>query len=106
MKNFNDLGDVCAIGIGVLGALLKGLKAKFKISTIVISCVIAGILTYSVTGIIEMYYNEVSPKIIILVSFSVGWVTNEITQKMDEFIGDVYTILISYIKTFFTKKKP
>ena len=104
MKNFNDLSDFMAMGIGVLGALLKGLKAKYKISTILISCVIAGILTFSVTGIIEMYYNEVSPKVIILVSFSVGWVTNEITQKMDEFIGDIYTIFMAYIKTFFTKK--
>jgi hypothetical protein len=51
-----------------------------------------------------MYYSSLSPKIIILVSFSVGWLTNEITQKMDDFIGDVYAMVIAYIKTFFTKK--
>ena len=104
MKNFNELSDFMAIGVGVLGALLKGLKAKFKLSTILISCIVAGILTFSVTGVLEMYYNEVSPKIIILVSFSVGWVTNEITLKMDDFIGDIYNIVLAYIKTFFTKK--
>ena len=104
MKNFNELSDFMAMGVGVLGALLKGLKAKFKLSTILISCIVAGILTFSVTGILEMYYNEVSPKIIILVSFSVGWVTNEVTLKMDDFIGDIYTIFMAYIKTFFTKK--
>lgn len=105
MKNFNELSDFMAMGVGVLGALLKGIKAKFKLSTILISCIVAGILTFSVTGVLEMYYNEVSPKIIILVSFSVGWVTNEITLKMDDFIGDIYNIVLAYIKTFFTKKK-
>jgi hypothetical protein len=105
MKWNGDLGDLMAVGIGMAGALLKGIKAKLNSSTVVIGCIVAGILTYSATGIIEMYYDELSPKIIILVSFSVGWVTNEITQKMDDFIGDVYNLIIAYIKSFLTKKK-
>jgi hypothetical protein len=105
MKWNGDLGDLMAVGIGMAGALLKGIKSKLNSSTVVIGCIVAGILTYSATGIIEMYYDELSPKIIILVSFSVGWVTNEITQKMDDFIGDVYNLVIAYIKSFLTKKK-
>ena len=105
MRWNGDLGDLMAVGIGMAGALLKGIKSKLNVSTVIIGCIVAGILTYSATGIIEMYYDELSPKIIILVSFSVGWVTNEITQKMDDFIGDVYNMVIAYIKSFLTKKK-
>jgi hypothetical protein len=104
MKWNGDYSDLMAVGIGVAGALLKGLKSRLNKMTVLIGCIVAGILTYSATGIIEMYYSSLSPKIIILVSFSVGWLTNEITQKMDDFIGDVYAMVIAYIKTFFTKK--
>lgn len=101
----NGLSDLVAVVIGVVGALLKGLKSKLKMQSIVLGCLIAGILTYCSTGIIEMYFVNASDKIIILVSFSVGWVSNEITAKMDDFIGDVYSVILAYIKTFF-KKKP
>lgn len=101
----NEFSDIWAVGIGMVGAFLKGIKAKLAKTTVVIGCLVAGILTYSATGVIEMYYEELSPKVIILVSFSVGWVTNEITQKMDDFIGDIYDMLMAYIKSFLTKKK-
>lgn len=101
----NDLGDLMAVGVGMIGSLLKGIKAKLSKISVIIGCIVAGILTYSATGIIEMYYQHMSPKLIILISFSVGWVTNEITQKMDEFIGDVYNMVIAYIKSFLTNKK-
>jgi hypothetical protein len=104
MKLMDDYMDLVAVGVGVLGSLLKGIKTKLKFGTIALGCLVAGILTYSATGIIEMYFDASSPKIIILISFSVGWVTNEITKKMDDFIGDVYTMVMAYIKTFFTKK--
>jgi hypothetical protein len=104
MKWMDDYMDLVAVGVGVVGALLKGIKTKLNVGTIVLGCMVAGILTYSATGIIAIYFDASSPKIIILISFSVGWLTNEITKKMDEFIGDVYTLIMAYIKTFFTKK--
>ena len=101
----NDFSDLMAVGIGMIGSLLKGIKAKLSKISVIIGCIVAGILTYSATGLIEMYYKDLSPKVIILISFSVGWVTNEITQKMDEFIGDIYNMLMNYLKSFLTNKK-
>ena len=103
MKGFNEYSDLFAVGIGVIGSLLKSIKAKLKIGTLILGCIVAGILTYCATGIIEIYFAEISVKVVILISFSVGWVSNEITQKMDAFIGDFYNIIIAYIKTFFKR---
>jgi hypothetical protein len=106
MKNdWQHLADLFAIGFGMVGALIKGIRAKFNASTIVMGMLVAGIMTYATTGIIEQFYSDLSPKIIILISFCVGWVSNEITAKMDEFVGDVYEIFIQWLRNKFTKNK-
>lgn len=93
-----SFGDLMAMGIGMLGAFLKGLKKKLKAPTIILACVIAGILTYSVTGVIEIFYHDATPKIVILISFVVGWVSNELISTLDNAIGDIYEIAINYLK--------
>ena len=105
MKLLVDIwGDLFAVGIGVLGALIKGLKKRFNASTIILGMLIAGILTFAVTGIIETFYSHLSPKIVILISFSVGWVANEITEKLDLFVNDVYEIFIEWLKSKIKRK--
>ena len=97
MKGLEDYGDLIAMGIGTVGAFLKGIKQKLKLKNLLIACTVAGILTYGTTGLIEYFYLDFSPKIIILISFVVGWVTNEITAKLDELVGDLYNFLILWI---------
>lgn len=104
MKNLEHLGDFLALAVGILGALLKGIKNKLKIPSIILGCLVAGILTFSIIGIIEFYYQTLPPKFIVLISFSVGWVANEITEKMDAFVNDIYQILIDWIKAKFKIK--
>ena len=107
MKDLQNFTDLFAIGFGMIGSLIKGIRAKFNLSTIVLGMLIAGIMTYSIIGIIEIYYSETSPKVIILISFCVGWVSNEITTKLDLVVGDIYEIFIQWIKKHFNKtKKP
>lgn len=103
MKGLEQFGDLLSMLVGVMGALLKGIKSKFKPSTVFVGCLVAGILTFSVIGVIEMFYEELSPKLVILVSFVVGWVANEITAKLDLLIGDLYDIFIVYLKNKFNK---
>jgi hypothetical protein len=98
MKGIENFWDVAAMGFGMIGALLKGIKKRFNWGSIVLSMLVAGILTYSVTGIIAFFYNDVDPKIIVLISFIVGWVANELTEVMDEFVGDLYEIFINWLK--------
>ncbi len=103
MKGMENFGDIIAMGIGMLGAFLKGLKKHLKPPTIILACVIAGILTYSVTGVIEVFYHEATPKIVILISFVVGWISNELISTLDNAIGDLYEIGIQYLKNKFNK---
>jgi hypothetical protein len=105
MKMIENWFDLFAIAIGVVGAFLKGIKKKFSWSTIIIGMMIAGVLTYSVTGVIEIFFQNVSQKVIILISFCVGWIANEITEKLDDFVNDIYSILLDWIRSKFNSKK-
>lgn len=105
MKNFEHLGDFLALGVGIFGAFLKGLKRKLKLPSIILGCLVAGVLTFSIIGVIEFYYSTLPPKFVVLISFTVGWVANEITEKMDAFVNDVYQIIIEYIGAKFKSKK-
>jgi hypothetical protein len=77
MDNFLDY---ISIAVGMIGAMLKGIKRKFRWSTIILSMSIAGILTYSVTGLVAYFYADMNPKVIVLISFCIGWVANEFTD--------------------------
>ena len=105
MKGFEILGDFISIGIGMVGALLKGIKVKMHTMTIILSMLIAGIFSFSAIGIIETFFAHMSPKLIVLISFCVGWVANEITSKLDQFVNDFYEIIIDWIKSKFKIKK-
>jgi len=99
-----NLTDFIALCIGVIGALLKGIKKKFSKSTILIGMLVAGVLTYATTGLIEMFLTDVSQKVIILISFCVGWIANEFTEKLDDFVNDFYDIVIDWIRRKFNSK--
>jgi hypothetical protein len=99
-----NLTDFIALSIGVIGALLKGIKKKFSKSTILIGMLIAGVLTYATTGLIEMFFTDVSQKVVILISFCVGWIANEFTEKLDDFVNDFYDIVIDWIRRKFNSK--
>ena len=104
MKGIENFTDLIAMFIGVIGAFLKGMKKKFSKSTIIIGMLIAGVLTYAITGLIEMFFNDVPQKVIILISFCVGWIANEVTEKLDEFVNDFYDIIIEWIRRKFNYK--
>ena len=103
MKYLDQFGDVLSILIGMIGALLKGIKIKANTFSVILVIIIAGIFSYSTIGIIETFFSDVSPKITILVAFCVGWVANEITSKLDEFVNDIYEIFVGWLKNKFKK---
>jgi hypothetical protein len=98
MKGFEQFTDIIAMGIGMTGALMKGMKKRLKIKSILIGMVVAGILSFSLIGVIELFYEELTPKLIILVSFVVGWLANEITEKIDLIFDDAFDIALDWIK--------
>lgn len=101
----NELGDFLAIAVGIVGALLKGVKNKLKPITVVLACIVAGILSYSMLGLVEIFYHDLNPKLVILISFVTGWIANEITTKLDLLVNDVYNIFIDWLKGKFKNKQ-
>lgn len=98
MKGLEQFTDVIAIAVGMLGAMAKGLKKRLRIQTIIIGMCIAGILSFSLIGVLELFYDELTPRLIILVSFIVGWVANEITEKIDLVFEDFYQYIYKKFK--------
>lgn len=105
MKQVEHFGDLLSIVIGMIGALLKGVKIKMHPFSIILGMLVAGILSFSTIGLIEMFFSEVSQKIAILVAFVTGWIANELTEKMDEFVNDIYQIFIDWLKSKFKSKE-
>ena len=99
MKGLEGFTDIIAMGIGMAGALMKGLKKKLKLRSILITMVIAGILSFSLLGLLEIFYHDWTPRLVIFVSFVVGWLANEITEKIDLMFDDAYNYFISWMKT-------
>jgi uncharacterized membrane protein YeaQ/YmgE (transglycosylase-associated protein family) len=93
------------MAVGMIGAMLKGFKRRLKASTIFLSMVVAGILTYSILGAVTYFYADLNQKVIVLIAFCTGWVANEITDKLDEFVGDIYDVFMNYLKSKYGNKK-
>lgn len=104
MKFLNEFGDLLSMAVGMVGALLKGLKSRLHFTSVILGMMIAGILTFSIIGVIEQFYQTLSPKFVILISFCVGWVANEITSKLDSMVNDIYNIFIDWLKAKFKTK--
>lgn len=105
MENFlEQFTDVIGIGFAAVGAAIKSIKLKFSFVTTLLSMVVAGIMTWGAIALIELWFIGLSPKIIALIAFCIGWVSNELTKKMDEFIDDAYSIFIDMLKSKFGKK--
>ncbi len=98
MKGLEQFTDLLAMGIGMTGALMKGLKKRMRMQSILIACVVAGILSFSLIGVIELFYQDLTPRLTILVAFVVGWLANEITEKIDLIFEDVWDHIERLIK--------
>jgi hypothetical protein len=105
MKEFHELTDLFAVGVGILGALLKGMKSKLKLHTTIIGMLVGGILAYSTIGVIDQFFSHLNERIVILISFAVGWVANELTDILDAFVKDAYEITIQKAQNVLKVKK-
>ncbi len=90
--------DIYAIGIGVMGAILKGIKYKINMKSIMLSGAVSAILAYCTIGVLDMFFSNLEPRIIILVSFAVGWVSNEFMDILDAVVKDSYDVFIAWGK--------
>ncbi len=98
MKGLEQFTDLIAVLVGMIGAMAKGMKKRAKVKTIIIGMTVAGILSYSLIGVVEIFYSELTPRLIILVSFVVGWIANELTEKIDLVFEDVFNYFADKLK--------
>lgn len=89
MKNNLDL---LSIAVGGVGAFLKAVKARVKFKMIAISVIVGAILGYGTIGILSWVLEDVSINIVVLVTFSVGWTANEITDVLEKAVKDGYDL--------------
>lgn len=101
MKFLHDYSDFISVLVGSGGALMKALKLKIPRRSMVISVCIAGVMTYGTIGLLTLYFKDLSPKVMVLASFSIGWVANELTDKLDQFVNDAYDIIKAKLKSIF-----
>lgn len=94
-----DNTDLWAVLVGTTASLMKGLKRKLKAQQLIIALITGGVLAWGTLGIIDMFFGELEPKVIMLVSFAVGWVANEITDVLDDTIKDAYELVKQWAKS-------
>jgi hypothetical protein len=86
VKNINDLSDILAVMVGVLGAFVKGVKRRIGVLNTILGMVVGAILAFGTIGVIDQFFSHLNERIVIVISFSVGWVANEITEYLDDAI--------------------
>jgi lipoprotein signal peptidase len=92
--------DFYATMFGAFASFIKARKMKLKLSNLVLQVIIGGALGFLTIGAIDYFFKDASPRIVMLISFVVGWCANEITDLFDHAIKDGYEA----IKYRFTKK--
>ena len=95
--------DFWAVIFGACASLMKSLKKKFKMKNIIIAIFVGSALAFGTLGFIERFLGELDARAIMLISFVVGWIANEITDVLDEVVRDFYDIIKAWFKTKFKK---
>lgn len=102
MKNNLDLWTVL---VGVLASLLKALKNKLTSRETIIAAIVGGLLAFGTLGLMDIFFSDLEPRVIMLVAFTVGWVANELTDVLDSAVKDSYDLFKEYARSWAEKKK-
>lgn len=97
--------DLWAVIFGGSASLMKAVKKKMKMKNLIIAVCIGSALSFGTLGVIDRFLGELDVRAIMLISFVVGWIANEITEVLDEVVRDLYDILKGYLNQKLTKKK-
>lgn len=89
MKNLEQFTDFLSVGIGIMGAILKGIKKRIGMTNTILGAVIGGVLAYGTVGVIDQFFSHLNERIVIVISFGVGWVANEISDRLDDAIKSI-----------------
>jgi hypothetical protein len=89
MKHLEQFSDLFSVGIGIMGAILKGIKKRIGMTNTLLGAIVGGVLAYGTVGVIDQFFSHLNERIIIVISFGIGWVANEISDKLDDAIKSI-----------------
>lgn len=99
-----DNVDLWAVIFGAGASLMKAVKKKMKMKNIVIAICVGSALAFGTLGFIERFLGQMDMRGIMLISFIVGWIANEITDVLDDVVRDLYDIAKVWLSSKFGKK--
>lgn len=85
--------NVTAGLIGGTGAILKGMKRRHKLRTTIINTITGGMLAYLSLDVIPLIVEDASERTIMLISFTIGYVSNELTDHFEELLDTVFDVI-------------
>lgn len=92
--------DIYATLFGAMASFIKARKMKLKLKDLVLQIIVGAVLAYLTIGAIDYFFKGASQRMVMLISFVVGWCANEITELFDDVIKDSYEA----VKNKFIKK--
>lgn len=99
--------DIISSLVAMAGAFLRALKNKFSKKETIINLIVAGVLAFGIIELLILFLPKWfdNTRIMTFVSFFVGWVTRDFTDKIERVISDIYDIFLGYLKSKFNKNK-
>lgn len=100
MKAMKENIDLMAGLAGMMGAMMKSLKKKFTKREIVINMIVAGFLSFGIVAGLTIFLPKYvhDQRLMVFITFFVGWVSNDFTDKLEKSVGDIYEIIINSLK--------
>jgi len=100
MKTMKENIDVMAGLAGMMGALLKSLKKKFTTREIIINMFVAGFLSFGIVAALTIFLPKYvhDSRVLVFITFFVGWIANDFTDKLEKSVGDIYDIVFNILK--------
>jgi len=96
--------DIYTLVVGLISAILKGIKKNFSARTLIISALSGSMLALGSLGLAMYFLESIDVRMAIFIAFVVGWVSSEITDALEKIVKDVYDILKVYLQTKIKKK--
>lgn len=92
--------DIMAGVAAACGALLKSLKKRLSNKETIINIIVAGVLAFGIIAGLTMWLpNYIKDfRIVVFITFFMGWISNDFTDTLEKIISDVYDIGIDWLR--------
>lgn len=97
--------DLISLIVGAIASFSRAIKKRLNWRMIIVSTIVGAILGFGVIGVLSFFVKGMSIQMAVIASFAGGWVSNEITDIIEEAVKDSYDFAKAYARTRFEDKK-